>query len=198
MAPSAPQPCSPQPCAPPEALRPVRVGVWYVCGGSAPSWGLCLAEIESASPAPTSGSLFSAACAGPGDGQGSPPPPSLLTLGPLFSVCLCLVCFSLSFVSPSSSRDSQPLSFRIYTSVSLSVWLSVFLSPYLFPITYPYPGSSASAVSVSISLPPCFSPCLSRPPSSPPTLIFLRLLPSKSPCRQPRPNHLECERGRRI
>ena len=103
-------------------------------------------------------------------------------------VCLCLslFCFSLSFVSPSSPRDSQPLSFYIYTSVSLSVLLSVFLPPYLsFLSPYPDPGSSASAVSVSISLSLCFSLRLSSPPSSPPTLIFLRLLPSKSPCRQP-------------
>ena len=179
-APSAPQPCSPQPCAPPAALRPVRVGVWYVCGGSAPSWGLCLAEIASARPAPTSGPLCSDRMRSPGDGQGSPPPPSLLTLGHLFSLCPSLIqsllFFSLFRKSIQPPGLPTPL-FYIYTSVSLSILLSAFLSPYLsFLSPYPDPGSSASAASVSGSLSPCFPLCLSRPPSSPPALIFEALV----------------------
>ena len=181
-APSAPQPCSPQPCAPPAALRPVRVGVWYVCGGSAPSWGLCLAEIASARPAPTSGPLCSDRMRSAWGRPGQPTAPISPDLGsPLLSLSVSDQSF-LFF----SLRDSQPLFFYIYTSVSLSILLSVFLSPYLsFLSPYPDPGSSASAASVSGSLSPCFPLCLSRPPSSPPALIFLRLLSSKSPCRQP-------------
>lgn len=74
---------------------------------------------------------------------------------------LSLFYFSLSFVSPSSPGDSQPLSFYIYTSISLSVLFSVFLSPYLsFASPYPDPGSSASA---------CV--CLRRPVFPPPPAL---------------------------
>lgn len=97
-----------------------------------------------------------------------PPPftlPSLLTLGHLFylSLCLshCLFCFSFS--SLSSSRPGTPSS-SLSIFIHLSVWLllSVFLS---FLISLPHhPTLTPALLSVSVSL----SLWLSCPPPCPP------------------------------
>ena len=121
----------------------MRVGVWYVCGGLLPA-GACVWQRSSQQDQPPPLAHCSqATCAVPGDGQGSPPPPSLLTLGHLFSLCLSLsqslLFFSLFRKSIQPPGLPTPLFLYLYICQSVCLALRVSPSLSLFPITLPRP-----------------------------------------------------------